>query len=199
MIVARGTAESNSSSMNWKPARPTHRVRCRDESTRTRPQQLRLTRAFRRCPGEPSKTRLSRDDLHPGGEPAPALQGRDLIAQAKTGSGKTAAYALPLLAKLVVRRFTLQALVLCPTRELAEQVTAEIRRLARAEENVKVVTLVGGAPLRGQTASLEHGAHVAVGTPGRVIDHLERGHLSLDALETLVLDEADRMLDMGFT
>lgn len=129
----------------------------------------------------------------------PALQGRDLIAQAKTGSGKTAAYALPLLAKLVVRRFTLQALVLCPTRELAEQVTAEIRRLARAEENVKVVTLVGGAPLRGQTASLEHGAHVAVGTPGRVIDHLERGHLSLDALETLVLDEADRMLDMGFT
>jgi len=89
--------------------------------------------------------------------------------------------------------------VLCPTRELAEQVTAEIRRLARAEENVKVVTLVGGAPLRGQTASLEHGAHVAVGTPGRVIDHLERGHLSLDALETLVLDEADRMLDMGFT
>jgi len=129
----------------------------------------------------------------------PALQGRDLIAQAKTGSGKTAAYALPLLAKLVVRRFALQALVLCPTRELAEQVTAEIRRLARAEENVKVVTLVGGAPLRGQTASLEHGAHVAVGTPGRVIDHLERGHLSLDALETLVLDEADRMLDMGFT
>jgi len=128
----------------------------------------------------------------------PALQGRDILAQAKTGSGKTAAYALPLLAKLVVRRFAVQALVLCPTRELADQVTAEIRRLARAEDNVKVVTLVGGAPLRGQTASLEHGAHVAVGTPGRVIDHLERGHLSLDDLETLVLDEADRMLDMGF-
>ena len=128
----------------------------------------------------------------------PALQGRDVIAQAKTGSGKTAAYALPLLAKLVVRRFTVQALVLCPTRELADQVTAEIRRLARAEDNVKVVTLVGGVPLRAQTASLEHGAHVAVGTPGRVIDHLERGHLSLDGLETLVLDEADRMLDMGF-
>jgi ATP-independent RNA helicase DbpA len=91
-----------------------------------------------------------------------------------------------------------QALVLCPTRELADQVTTEVRRLARAEDNIKVVTLVGGVPLRGQTSSLEHGAHVVVGTPGRVIDHLERGHLSLDALATLVLDEADRMLDMGF-
>ena len=127
-----------------------------------------------------------------------ALQGRDLIAQAKTGSGKTASFALPLLARLDVRRFAVQALVLCPTRELAEQVTTEIRRLARAEDNVKVVTLAGGVPLRGQTTSLEHGAHVAVGTPGRVLDHLERGHLVLDALATLVLDEADRMLDMGF-
>jgi ATP-dependent RNA helicase DbpA len=127
-----------------------------------------------------------------------ALQGRDLIAQAKTGSGKTAAFALALLAKLNLRRFAVQALVLCPTRELADQVSTEVRRLARAEDNIKVVTLVGGVPLRGQTASLEHGAHVVVGTPGRVIDHLERGHLSLDALATLVLDEADRMLDMGF-
>jgi ATP-independent RNA helicase DbpA len=127
-----------------------------------------------------------------------ALQGRDLIAQAKTGSGKTAAFALALLAKLNLRRFAVQALVLCPTRELADQVTTEVRRLARAEDNIKVVTLVGGVPLRGQTASREHGAHVVVGTPGRVIDHLERGHLSLDALATLVLDEADRMLDMGF-
>ena len=127
-----------------------------------------------------------------------ALQGRDVIAQAKTGSGKTAAFALALLAKLDARRFETQALVLCPTRELADQVTTEIRRLARAEDNVKVVTLAGGVPLRGQTASLERGAHVAVGTPGRVIDHLDRGNLSLDALTTLVLDEADRMLDMGF-
>jgi ATP-independent RNA helicase DbpA len=127
-----------------------------------------------------------------------ALQGRDLIAQAKTGSGKTAAFALALLAKLNLRRFAVQALVLCPTRELADQVSTEVRRLARAEDNIKVVTLVGGVPLRGQTSSLEHGAHVVVGTPGRVIDHLERGHLSLDALATLVLDEADRMLDMGF-
>ncbi len=127
-----------------------------------------------------------------------ALAGRDLIAQAKTGSGKTAAFALALLAKLDVRQFAAQALVLCPTRELADQVTTEIRRLARAEDNVKVVTLAGGVPLRGQTASLERGAHVVVGTPGRVIDHLDRGNLSLESLGTLVLDEADRMLDMGF-
>ena len=127
-----------------------------------------------------------------------ALQGRDVIAQAKTGSGKTAAFALSLLARLDVSQPALHALVLCPTRELAEQVTLEIRRLARAEDNVKVVTLAGGAPLRGQATSLAHGAHVAVGTPGRVIDHLVRETLRLDALNTLVLDEADRMLDMGF-
>jgi len=128
----------------------------------------------------------------------PALLGKDLIAQAKTGSGKTAAFALALLANLNTRRFAVQSLVLCPTRELADQVTTEIRRLARAEDNIKVVTLSGGVPLRGQTASLGHGAHIAVGTPGRVLDHIDRGHLQLDALNTLVLDEADRMLDMGF-
>jgi ATP-independent RNA helicase DbpA len=127
-----------------------------------------------------------------------ALAGTDLIAQAKTGSGKTAAFALPLLARLDARRFDVQALVLCPTRELADQVTAEVRRLARAEENIKVVTLCGGVALRGQLSSLGHGAHIVVGTPGRVLDHLERGSLQLDALSTLVLDEADRMLDMGF-
>jgi ATP-independent RNA helicase DbpA len=128
----------------------------------------------------------------------PALAGLDLIAQAKTGSGKTAAFTLPLLSKLDASRFAVQALVLCPTRELADQVTQEIRRLARAEENVKVLTLCGGSPMRPQIASLEHGAHIAVGTPGRIMDHLERGTLSLDAVRTLVLDEADRMLDMGF-
>jgi ATP-dependent RNA helicase DbpA len=127
-----------------------------------------------------------------------ALAGRDLIAQAKTGSGKTAAFALALLAKLDARRFAVQALVLCPTRELADQVATEVRRLARAEDNVKVVTLSGGVPLRGQATSLERGAHVVVGTPGRVLDHLDRGNLQLGALTTLVLDEADRMLDMGF-
>ena len=128
----------------------------------------------------------------------PALAGQDLIAQAQTGSGKTAAFALALLATLNPRRFAVQALVLCPTRELADQVTVEIRRLARAEENIKVVTLCGGVALRGQRASLEHGAHIVVGTPGRVMDHLERQYLTLEALNTLVLDEADRMLDMGF-
>ncbi|TXL64135.1 ATP-dependent RNA helicase DbpA [Zeimonas arvi] len=127
-----------------------------------------------------------------------ALAGRDLVAQAKTGSGKTAAFALPLLARLDARSFAVQALVLCPTRELAEQVTQEIRRLARAEDNIKVLTLCGGATMRPQVASLAHGAHVVVGTPGRIMDHLARESLSLAALNTLVLDEADRMLDMGF-
>ena len=127
-----------------------------------------------------------------------ALAGKDLIAQAKTGSGKTAAFALALLANLNPRRFAVQAMVLCPTRELADQVTTEIRRLARAEENIKVVTLCGGVALRGQSAGLAHGAHIVVGTPGRIMDHLARGNLQLDALNTLVLDEADRMLDMGF-
>jgi ATP-independent RNA helicase DbpA len=127
-----------------------------------------------------------------------ALLGKDLIAQAKTGSGKTAAFALAALAHLNPRRFAVQTLVLCPTRELADQVTVEIRRLARSLDNIKVVTLCGGVALRGQRASLEHGAHIVVGTPGRIMDHLTRGYLALDALNTLVLDEADRMLDMGF-
>ena len=128
----------------------------------------------------------------------PALAGKDLIAQAQTGSGKTAAFALALLAGLNPRWFGVQAMVLCPTRELADQVSAEIRRLARAQDNIKVVTLCGGVPLRGQRASLENGAHIVVGTPGRIMDHLERASLDLAGLETLVLDEADRMLDMGF-
>jgi ATP-independent RNA helicase DbpA len=127
-----------------------------------------------------------------------ALAGKDLIAQAQTGSGKTAAFSLPLLANLNPRRLAVQALVLCPTRELADQVTQEVRRLARAEDNIKVLTLCGGATMRPQLASLEHGAHIVVGTPGRILDHLDRGSLALDAVNTWVLDEADRMLDMGF-
>jgi ATP-independent RNA helicase DbpA len=128
----------------------------------------------------------------------PALAGKDLIAQAKTGSGKTAAFALALLTKLNPRRFAVQALVLCPTRELADQVSQEIRRLARGADNIKVLTLCGGSTMRPQISSLEHGAHVVVGTPGRIMDHLQRESLDLSALDTLVLDEADRMLDMGF-
>jgi ATP-dependent RNA helicase DbpA len=126
------------------------------------------------------------------------LAGKDLIAQAKTGSGKTAAFAIPLLAKLEVSRLEVQALVLCPTRELADQVTQELRRLARAEDNIKILTLTGGVMMRGQRTSLEHGAHIAVGTPGRIMDLMDRGNLNLDSVNTLVLDEADRMLDMGF-
>ncbi|MES2090407.1 MAG: ATP-dependent RNA helicase DbpA [Pseudomonadota bacterium] len=127
-----------------------------------------------------------------------ALAGHDLIAQAKTGSGKTAAFALALLSRLDPSRFQVQAMVLCPTRELADQVTQELRRLARAEENIKILSLVGGTTMRPQMASLEHGAHIVVGTPGRIMDHLQRDSLDLRALNTLVLDEADRMLDMGF-
>ncbi len=129
------------------------------------------------------------------------LAGQDLIAQASTGSGKTAAFGLPLIERLQTTgspSSAIQAVILCPTRELADQVTQEIRRLARARQNVKVVTLCGGVALRGQTVSLEHGADVVVGTPGRILDHLERGSLSLAGVNTLVLDEADRMLDMGF-
>ncbi|MBS1198800.1 MAG: ATP-independent helicase, partial [Proteobacteria bacterium] len=127
-----------------------------------------------------------------------ALAGYDLIAQAKTGSGKTAAFGLPLLTNLNPRRFAVQAMVLCPTRELADQVTQEIRRLARFADNIKILSLCGGSTIRPQIASLEHGAHIVVGTPGRIMDHIERGSLNLEALNTLVLDEADRMLDMGF-
>lgn len=126
------------------------------------------------------------------------LAGRDLIAQAKTGSGKTAAFGIGLLAPLNPRFFGCQALVLCPTRELADQVAKEIRRLARAADNIKVLTLCGGVPLGPQIGSLEHGAHIVVGTPGRIQEHLRKGSLNLDGLNTLVLDEADRMLDMGF-
>jgi ATP-dependent RNA helicase DbpA len=127
-----------------------------------------------------------------------ALAGSDLIGQAKTGSGKTAAFAIPLLAKLNPRNFGTQALVLCPTRELASQVAEEIRRLARYQQNIKVVTLCGGQAIGPQIGSLEHGAHVVVGTPGRIGDHLRKQTLSLDQVATLVLDEADRMLEMGF-
>lgn len=126
------------------------------------------------------------------------LDGKDLIAKAKTGSGKTAAFGLGLLAKLDVNRLAVQALVLCPTRELADQVATEIRRLARTLPNVKLVTLCGGTPTAPQSATLGFGAHIAVGTPGRILKHLEQGTLELDDLKTLVLDEADRMLDMGF-
>jgi len=126
------------------------------------------------------------------------LDNKDLIAQAKTGSGKTAAFGIGLLSKLKVKKFRVQTLVLCPTRELADQVAKELRVIAKFAHNVKILTLCGGVAFGPQLGSLKHGAHIIVGTPGRVLKHLKKDILKLDDLETLVLDEADRMLDMGF-
>lgn len=127
------------------------------------------------------------------------LSGRDVVAQARTGSGKTAAFALGLLSALDATAVRLQGLVLCPTRELADQVSREIRRLARFIPNVKVLTLCGGVPLRPHLASLAHEPHIVVGTPGRILELIEKQALPLQAVKVLVLDEADRMLDMGFS
>jgi ATP-independent RNA helicase DbpA len=126
------------------------------------------------------------------------LRGRDLVGQAKTGSGKTAAFALPLLEKVQLQHRGLQALVLCPTRELCAQVAGEIRRLGRRLPGLQVLVLAGGQPVRPQVNALEKGAHIAVGTPGRILDLLQREALDTRQLATVVLDEADRMLDMGF-
>ena len=127
------------------------------------------------------------------------LEGRDLLAQAKTGSGKTAAFGIGLLHKLKPQIYQTQAVVLCPTRELADQVSKEIRRLARAIPNTKVLTLCGGIAATPQYASLEHQPHIVVGTPGRILQHLQKGSLKTNGVKMLVLDEADRMLDMGFS
>lgn len=126
------------------------------------------------------------------------LKGTDLLAQAKTGSGKTAAFGIGLLHKLKPRASQTQALVLCPTRELADQVSKELRRLARAIPNTRILTLCGGTPIKPQYDSLQHLPHIVVGTPGRILKHLQKGSLQIDKLNQLVLDEADRMLDMGF-
>ncbi|MDY0264300.1 MAG: ATP-dependent RNA helicase DbpA [Sulfurospirillum cavolei] len=127
-----------------------------------------------------------------------ALAGRDIVAKAKTGSGKTAAFGLPLLLALHVNSMRIQSVVLCPTRELAEQVSAELRRLARFAHNIKIVTLCGGTRFVPQCINLEHGAHIVVGTPGRILQHLQEKTINFEQIKTLVLDEADRMLDMGF-
>jgi ATP-dependent RNA helicase DbpA len=126
------------------------------------------------------------------------LDGNDVIAQAKTGSGKTACFGIGLLSRLDLTDFNVQAMVVCPTRELADQVCNELRKLARFTQNIKVLALCGGTPARPQAESLAHGVHIVVGTPGRLQEHLRKRHLRLDNLNTLVLDEADRMLDMGF-
>ena len=126
------------------------------------------------------------------------LAGKDVIAQGKTGSGKTAAFGLGVLQKLAIKQFRVQAIVLCPTRELADQVAKELRRLARSIQNIKITTLCGGTPFGPQIGSLEHGTHIVVGTPGRIEEHIRKGTLDLSCVGTLVLDEADRMLEMGF-
>lgn len=126
------------------------------------------------------------------------LGGQDVRVQAKTGSGKTAAFGIGLLQQIDVSQFTSQSLVLCPTRELADQVSKELRRLARSIPNIKILTLCGGQPMGPQLASLAHAPHIVVGTPGRIQEHLRKQSLRLDSVKVLVLDEADRMLDMGF-
>jgi ATP-dependent RNA helicase DeaD len=128
----------------------------------------------------------------------PLLEGRDLIGQAQTGTGKTAAFALPILQRIDVRSRDTQALVLAPTRELAMQVAEAIHSYATKLERVSVVPVYGGAPIVPQLKRLERGAQVVVGTPGRLIDHLDRGTLRLGTLKMIVLDEADEMLKMGF-
>jgi ATP-independent RNA helicase DbpA len=126
------------------------------------------------------------------------LAGKDVIGQAKTGSGKTAAFGLALLNKLDISDFRVQAMILCPTRELADQVAKAVRNLARSLNNVKILALCGGSSFRTQLSSLQHGAHIIVGTPGRILKHLDEQNLDLSSLNFWALDEGDRMLDMGF-
>lgn len=128
----------------------------------------------------------------------PALAGNDVLAQAKTGSGKTAAFVIALLNKLVLTEYKVQAIILCPTRELADQVATHARDLAKQMPNTRIVTLCGGKPMQPQLNSLKRDPHIVVGTPGRILKHLHKGSLKLEDVQTLVLDEADRMLDMGF-
>ena len=127
------------------------------------------------------------------------LDKKDVIAKAKTGSGKTVSFGLGVLNNLDVSRFRIQSIILCPTRELAGQVAKTLKDLVRAEHNIKILTLTGGVPHKPQVHSLSHQAHILVGTPGRILKHLKEENFSADEINTLVLDEADRMLDMGFS
>jgi ATP-dependent RNA helicase DeaD len=126
------------------------------------------------------------------------LEGTDVLGQAQTGTGKTAAFALPILARLDLKQKLPQVLVLAPTRELAIQVAEAFQKYARHLPGFHVLPIYGGSDMRGQLRQLERGVHVVVGTPGRVMDHMRRGSLKLSKLQTLVLDEADEMLRMGF-
>ena len=126
------------------------------------------------------------------------IEGRDIIAEAQTGSGKTLAFALPLIENITPQQQLPQALIIAPTRELCEQIAGVIKSISIHKANLKIITLYGGVPLRGQSASLSIGADIIIGTAGRLNDHLFRKTLVLDNIKTLILDEADRMLDMGF-
>ena len=127
-----------------------------------------------------------------------ALKGLDLMGQAQTGSGKTLAFAIPVLSKIFLPDKSPQAIILCPTRELCMQVADEVEKLGSKLKKFKVLAVYGGQPIGKQTRVLKKGVHVVVGTPGRVIDHIERGNLDLIGIERVVLDEADEMLEMGF-
>jgi len=128
----------------------------------------------------------------------PILEGSDILAQSKTGSGKTLAFGLPCVMNTNTNNYKPQTIIITPTRELADQIAVELRRVAAYKPNLKMLTLYGGVPLRAQADSLAKGAHILIGTPGRIQDHLAKETLTLESIKTLVLDEADRMLDMGF-
>ncbi|SFV90933.1 ATP-dependent 23S rRNA helicase DbpA [hydrothermal vent metagenome] len=151
----------------------------------------------------PLTEKLSSLDLHTmtpvQAECIPAiLAGKDLIVQSKTGSGKTLAFGIPVVIEADSSKYLPQTLVITPTRELAEQVAVALREIAAFKPNLKILTLYGGTPLRVQADSLHNGAHILIGTPGRLLDHLSKETMNLSGITRIVLDEADRMLDMGF-
>ena len=126
------------------------------------------------------------------------IEGFDLIGQAQTGTGKTAAFGIPILEKISPKEKKVQALIMCPTRELAIQVAEELKSLSKYKRGINIVPVYGGQPIVRQMAALHKGAHIVIGTPGRIIDHIERQTIKLDNTKIVVLDEADEMLDMGF-
>ncbi|HEU6435820.1 MAG TPA: DEAD/DEAH box helicase, partial [Nitratidesulfovibrio sp.] len=126
------------------------------------------------------------------------MEGRDVIGQAQTGTGKTAAFGIPLLERVDPREKDIQGIILCPTRELAIQVAEELTQLSSRKRGLYVLPVYGGQPIDRQFKALRRGAQVVVGTPGRVMDHMERGTINLSTVRMAVLDEADEMLDMGF-
>ncbi|MDX1618473.1 MAG: DEAD/DEAH box helicase, partial [Balneolaceae bacterium] len=126
------------------------------------------------------------------------LEGSDLVGQAQTGTGKTAAFGIPVVEQIDITNKNVQALIQCPTRELAIQVTGELMKLGKYTGGLNVVPVYGGQPIGRQLKALKRGAHIVVGTPGRTIDHLQRGTLELSHLKQIIFDEADEMLNMGF-